>query len=175
MNIFRILADLLHVASFLVLLVKIWKSKSSAGISGRSQVLFALVFATRYLDLFTNFISLYNSVMKLFFLMSTFGIIYLMFYKFKHTYDRNHDTFRIDFLVLPSAILAFYINHEFEIFEILWTFSIYLESVAVLPQLFMISKIGVVESKTSHYLLMLGAYRAIYILNWVYRFLDEGF
>lgn len=37
---------------------------SSAGISGKSQVLFALVFTTRYLDLFTVFISAYNSVMK---------------------------------------------------------------------------------------------------------------
>lgn len=34
------------------------------GISGKSQVLFALVYTTRYLDLFTNYISLYNSFMK---------------------------------------------------------------------------------------------------------------
>lgn len=34
------------------------------GISGKSQILFALVFTTRYLDLFTNFISVYNTVMK---------------------------------------------------------------------------------------------------------------
>ena len=36
----------------------------TAGISGKSQILFALVFTTRYLDLFTNFISIYNTVMK---------------------------------------------------------------------------------------------------------------
>lgn len=35
-----------------------------SGISGKSQVLFALVFTTRYLDLFTSFISIYNTVMK---------------------------------------------------------------------------------------------------------------
>lgn len=35
-----------------------------AGISGKSQVLFALVFTTRYLDLLTSFISLYNTTMK---------------------------------------------------------------------------------------------------------------
>ena len=34
------------------------------GISGKSQVLLALVFTTRYLDLFTVFISAYNTVMK---------------------------------------------------------------------------------------------------------------
>ena len=35
-----------------------------SGISGKSQILFTLVFWTRYLDLFTNFVSVYNSVMK---------------------------------------------------------------------------------------------------------------
>ena len=61
---------------------------------GRSQGLFALVFLTRYLDLFTNFISLYNTAMKVFFLVSSIGTVYLMFMKFKATYDHNHDTFR---------------------------------------------------------------------------------
>lgn len=39
-------------------------SSLSTGISGKSQILFALVFTTRYLDLLTSFISLYNTVMK---------------------------------------------------------------------------------------------------------------
>ena len=60
-------------------------------------------------------------------------------------------------------------------FQILWTFSIYLESVAILPQLFMISKTGEAESITSHYLFALGSYRALYILNWIYRYYFEGF
>jgi len=34
------------------------------GISGKSQILFAIVFTTRYLDLLTSFISLYNTCMK---------------------------------------------------------------------------------------------------------------
>ena len=58
--------------------------------------------------------------------------------------------------------------------EILWTFSIYLESVAILPQLFMVQKTGEAESITSHYLFALGIYRALYILNWVYRYYVEG-
>ena len=60
-------------------------------------------------------------------------------------------------------------------FKVLWTFSIYLESVAILPQLFMISKTGEAESITSHYLFALGSYRALYILNWIYRYYFERF
>lgn len=61
------------------------------------------------------------------------------------------------------------------VFQILWTFSIYLESVAILPQLFMISKTGEAETITTHYLFFLGLYRALYLVNWIWRFYFEGF
>ena len=98
-----------------------------------------------------------------------------MYFKFRATYDSNHDTFRIEFLLAPVTLLALIFNHEFSPFEVLWTFSIYLEAVAILPQLFMVSKTGEAESITSHYLFALGSYRALYLLNWVYRYYTEGF
>uniref|UniRef100_A0A915HM97 ER lumen protein-retaining receptor n=1 Tax=Romanomermis culicivorax TaxID=13658 RepID=A0A915HM97_ROMCU len=186
------------------------------GISGRTQILFALVYITRYVDLFTNFISVYNSVMKAVFIIASIGTVFLIFYKFKATYDKNHDTFRIEFLVVPCVVLALVINHDFswmeyfshqnygrfmttkslaiglenpggvfvqqqamargaEKIDILWTFSIYLESVAILPQLFLLSKTGEAETITSHYLFALGSYRALYIFNWIYRYYMESF
>ncbi|KAF7634512.1 hypothetical protein Mgra_00006083 [Meloidogyne graminicola] len=93
---------------------------------------------------------------------------------FLATYDRNHDTFRIEILLIPSVILALLINHEFTIFEVLWTFSIYLEAVAIMPQLFMLSRTGAAETITAHYLFALGSYRGLYILNWVYRYYMEN-
>ena len=39
----------------------------------------------------------------------------------------------------------------------------------------MISKTGEAETITSHYLFALGSYRALYILNWIYRYYMEGF
>lgn len=53
--------------------------------------------------------------------------------------------------------------------EILWAFSIYLEAVAILPQLFMLQRTGEAETITTHYLFALGAYRALYVPNWIYR------
>ena len=113
--------------------------------------------------------------MKIIYLVSTYFTLYLIYRKFKATYDRNHDTFRIEFLILPSAVLALLWNHEYSILEVLWTFSIYLESVAILPQLFMVSKTGEAETITSHYLFALGIYRFLYILNWIYRYYTENF
>jgi len=175
MNIFRLAGDLCHLLAIIVLLLKIWKTRSCAGLSGKSQIMFALVYTTRYLDLFFTFVSVYNTCMKIIFIASSYATIYLMYTKFKATYDSNHDTFRLEFLLVPVAGLSFLVNHDFAPLEILWTFSIYLESVAILPQLFMISKTGEAETITSHYLFSLGSYRALYIFNWIYRYYFEGF
>lgn len=138
MNIFRLLGDLSHLLAIIILLLKIWKTRSCAGesdrfdhivqgtlvyvtslmcgertlikahlkqteiidvstfvgISGKSQILFAIVYTTRYLDLFTTFISAYNTFMKIVFIAASLATIFLMYVKFKATYDHNHDTFR---------------------------------------------------------------------------------
>uniref|UniRef100_A0A8C6EXI1 ER lumen protein-retaining receptor n=1 Tax=Marmota marmota marmota TaxID=9994 RepID=A0A8C6EXI1_MARMA len=161
MNLFRFLGDLSHLLAIILLLLKIRKSRSCAGISGKSQVLFAVVFTARYLDLFTNYISLYNTCMKVVYTACSFTTVWMIYSKFKATYHGNHDTFRVEFLVVPTAILAFLVNHDFTPLDILWTFSIYLESVAILPQLFMVSKTGEAETITSHYLFALGVYRTL--------------
>ncbi|XP_041978745.1 ER lumen protein-retaining receptor [Aricia agestis] len=175
MNIFRLLADLSHLLAIIILLLKIWKTRSCAGISGKSQILFSIVYTTRYLDLLTTYVSAYNTIMKMVFVAASYATVYLMYVKFKATYDHNHDTFRIEFLLIPSLILALLINSQFTVLEVLWTFSIYLESVAILPQLFLVSKTGEAESITSHYLFALGSYRGLYILNWIYRYMVEDY
>jgi ER lumen protein retaining receptor len=58
--------------------------------------------------------------------------------------------------------------------EVLWAFSIYLEAVAVFPQLFMLHRTGEAETITTHYLFALGLYRAMYIPNWILRFVPSA-
>lgn len=89
-----------------------------AGLSGKSQIMFAMVFTARYLDLFTTFISAYNSVMKVIFLVSSYATVYLMYVKFKASNDSTHDAFRVEFLVTPMAGLAVLVNHEFTFMEV---------------------------------------------------------
>lgn len=56
--------------------------------------------------------------MKVFFITTSLFTIYLMYFKFKATYDSNHDTFRVEFLVVPVGGLAFLVNHEFTPLEV---------------------------------------------------------
>ena len=92
------------------------------GISGKSQVLYALVFTTRYLDLFINFVSIYNTTMKIIFILATYATLFLMFYKFRSTYDSHHDTFRAELLVVPCGGLAVLVNHDFTVLEVSHSF-----------------------------------------------------
>lgn len=175
MNIFRLAGDMTHLMSVLVLLLKIHTIKSCAGISLKTQELYALVFATRYLDIFTHYYSLYNTVMKLIFLGSSFSILwYMKRHKVvRRSYDKDQDTFRHHFLVLPCLVLALLINEKFTFKEVVWTFSIYLEAVAILPQLVLLQRTRNVDNLTGQYVFLLGAYRGLYIINWIYRYFAE--
>lgn len=52
------------------------------------------------------------------FMGCSFATLYLIYFKFKATYDKNHDTFRIEFLVGPIAFLALILNHQFTFLEV---------------------------------------------------------
>lgn len=57
--------------------------------------------------------------------------------------------------------------------QVLYQASIYLEAVAILPQLMLVIRTGNIDNLTGNYIFLLGAYRALYILNWIYRFFTE--
>ncbi|KAK0454348.1 probable ERD2-ER lumen protein-retaining receptor [Armillaria ostoyae] len=174
MNVFRLFGDLSHLASIFILLHKIRTTRSCRGISFKTQALYVGIFVTRYLDLLYRWVSLYNIVMKLFFIFSSCYILYLMRFRFRPTHDPSIDTFRIEYLLGPCVVLSFIFNYKFSFTEILWSFSIFLESVAILPQLFMLQRTGEAETITTHYLAALGIYRALYIPNWIYRYFTDG-
>jgi ER lumen protein retaining receptor len=99
-NIFRTTADLMHVIAIVILLYRIRVLKNCAGVSLKTQELYLLVFLTRYVDIFWNFISIYNTIMKIIFIGTTAATVYLMRFRYNHTYDKEHDTFRVLFLIM---------------------------------------------------------------------------
>lgn len=181
MNIFRLAGDLSHVLSIFILLLRLITTKQATGISVKTQELFLIVFVTRYLDLFTTYYSLYNSVMKMLYISTTSYIVYMIRYKepYRSKYDSSQDSFlHMKFAVLPCFLLAGITQlyrGEYEVIELLWCFSIYLEAVAIVPQLITLQRFREVENLTSHYIFLIGIYRALYILNWIYRSYYEPF
>lgn len=91
-----------------------------SGISLKTQELYALVFLARYLDLFTDFISVYNTVMKVVFVGSSLAIVWCMRLHpiIKRSYDKILDTFRYYLLVLGCLVLALFIHEKFTVQEV---------------------------------------------------------
>lgn len=172
---FRIAGDMLHVASLLILAHRIRKSKNCVGISCKTQELYMIVFLARYLDLFVYFVSLYNTFMKIAYIGITGYLIYLMRVSklYRQTYDTKGDSFQYwKYLLGPCFLLSLIFNEEFTIVEILWSFSIFLEALAFVPQLDMMRKMREVENLTANYVFTLGGYRVFYILSWIQKFLN---
>ncbi|XP_042505203.1 ER lumen protein-retaining receptor-like isoform X2 [Macadamia integrifolia] len=169
MNVFRLAGDMTHLFSIIILLLKI-------RISLKTQELYVIVFLARYLDLFTKYFSLYNTIMKLVFIGISISIVWYMRYHkvVKQTYSKDQDTFRHYFLLLPCFLLAVVVHRAFTVTEVLWTFSLYLEAVAILPQLVLLQSSRNIDNLTGNYVFLLGAYRALYLVNWVYRFFTEN-
>ncbi|KAF2711021.1 er lumen protein-like protein retaining receptor [Pleomassaria siparia CBS 279.74] len=172
MTIFRLLGDLSHLASILILLHKMKTSSSANGISFKSQFLYLIVYITRYVDLLWTFYKLpmlYLTIFKIIFLSTSAYTVYLMLNDYRPTHDPNLDTFKVQYLLGAAGVLAVLFPYKYTIPEILWSFSIWLESVAILPQLFMLQRTGEAETITTHYLFALGIYRTLYIPNWISR------
>eukprot|EP00357_Protocruzia_adherens_P035881 CAMPEP_0115036354 /NCGR_PEP_ID=MMETSP0216-20121206/42069_1 /TAXON_ID=223996 /ORGANISM="Protocruzia adherens, Strain Boccale" /LENGTH=138 /DNA_ID=CAMNT_0002416159 /DNA_START=269 /DNA_END=685 /DNA_ORIENTATION=- len=89
------------------------------------------------------------------------------------SYDKEADNFDyLKYLIGPCALLALITAADWSWFELSWTFSLWLEAIAFVPQLLMLQRMGEVENMTSHYVSTLGAYRGIYLIHWIVKFVN---
>lgn len=167
-NIFRYVGDYMHLVGILVLLVTIGKNKSVAGISRGTQVLYFLIFVTRYLDLFDHSQTAYLVFFKLTYL-ATSVIVLILFFNFDSTYDRRNDTANLMVIIVPCLVAALLLTSEYSALEILWTFSEFMEGFAMVPQYVLSYRARTRDWGQSLYIICLGGYRVCYALNWIYK------
>lgn len=155
------------------------------GISLLTQTLYCFVFLTRYLDLFTTSPgrSYYVFVFKIFYIASSFYILYLMLRRFPRTREGEREWRIAGWSTIGAVILAPIMEAispfkqslgHFTALGMFERFSLILESVAVLPQLTLLAHTSIPTAITSYYLIALGSYRALYIPNWIYRAADKN-
>ncbi|KAL7807993.1 ER lumen protein retention receptor [Trichoderma gracile] len=176
-NIFRILGDLLHMLSKGILIFAIHRNRSAEGVSLITQGLYAVVFCTRYLDLFREQ-SAWNAIFKVTYIVTSFYILAVMQWLFPRSREREI-SWKLGAIVLggslalsPFAMLIFESRTRWGFLTWMWVFSEILESVCVLPQLLLLRQTTVPTVIDSFYLLALGSYRAFYCINWFVRELD---
>ncbi|CAE7031781.1 hypothetical protein P3342_006694 [Pyrenophora teres f. teres] len=185
-NLFHILGDVSHTSSKLILIWAIHANSSAEGVSLITQVLYALVFGTRYLDIFTSSATkdvwhTWNFSLKIFYTLSSLYIIFLMTSVYARTREREKAWKFGMYCLLGSVAIAPFWYMIFKktvlgsntFLKILWVFSEILESVCVIPQLLLLRQTTVPTVIDSFYLVTLGTYRFLYVLNWIVRGANE--
>ena len=176
LTVFRQAGDISHILAWVAILAILICSRSTAGLSLRTLELHLLVFALRYPDIAWNFLSAYNWILKVSFLTLSLVVVAACHGvpALRRTHNRKADMRPLTtllLLVLPAFVLGYCFNVDrASTFAISWASSLYLEAVAAVPQLVLMVREGTCRSAVSHYIFLLGSYRAWYVANWVWRY-----
>ncbi|XP_058745402.1 uncharacterized protein LOC131618154 [Vicia villosa] len=166
---FYIASGTVHIAGLVVLVYKLFVNKTCSGLSLKFQEVNALFLATRlgcsfYME------ADYRTVLDLLYFLLTLMVVWLMRFRLKSTYIKEFDTMWISFLVVPSAILAVLVNpytpHVW-ISRVVFAFTMYVETVSVLPQIRYMQNAKMVETFTGYYVFALGISRFFALAYWI--------
>jgi len=176
---------------FGILLVKTFKTRKATGISLKSLQLYAIVFFCRltsimrhegYLPYDKSGDWLYH-IIEVLSLVFTIAALYGCSVLFRDSYQADLDKFGefnvppgygSVYLVVPILLLAILVHPNLNndwLSDVAWVFAAYLETVALIPQLYLFQKIsGVVELLTAHYVAALGLGRLTELFFWLYSY-----
>jgi ER lumen protein retaining receptor len=168
-NIFRYIGDYLHLFGVFMLLLTLLRNRSCQGISKSTQILYFMVFITRYLDLVDHSQTAYLVFFKLTYIITAIMVL-CIFYKFANTYERQKDTCSLAVIFVPCFTASILLADNISAMEMLWTFSQFLEGFAMVPQyIFCYRDRGARDFGVSLYVMSLGGYRVFYAANWIYK------
>jgi len=166
---------------FYTLLIKVERAKSVAGISSKTVHLYAAVLFLRLGStcLYSGYLPVDSSgdfLYQLLDIVSLFLVLQLikcMDITYPKTYQDSEDTMEVSRMAICAIVFAICIHGNLNdsfIFDSMWTMSMNLDTVAMLPQLWMVTKLGEVESLTSHFVALLIASRACSFAFWFYGY-----
>ncbi|XP_015870663.1 uncharacterized protein LOC107407853 isoform X2 [Ziziphus jujuba] len=167
-------AEAIHALGISVLIYKLMKEKTCAGLSLKSQELTAIFLAVR---LYCSFVMEYDihTVLDSATFGTTLWVIYMIRFQLKSSYMDDKDNFPIYYVLVPCAVLSLAVHPTTQhniLNRIFWAFCVYLEAVSVLPQLRVMQNTKIVEPFTAHYVFALGVARFLSCAHWVLQVLD---
>lgn len=176
------LASAFQTFAFFLLAVKIYVNGTCAGVSSRSLQLYVPVFMFRLSStvFFNGYLPVDRSgdwvyqLADFLALLSVLFVLMSMHSSFQMSYQKSDDAFPILFILMGAAVLAVLVHPSLNNWlpaDIAWTYALYVETMAMVPQLFMMTKIGgEVEALTSHYIASVAASRFLSFLFWMFSY-----
>lgn len=162
-SLFLTTSSLTSMFAFLMVCLKMETNRSARGVSLKMFEcyfvlslcrLFSIIPFEGYLPYDRSGDWLYQTVETI--SLSLVGLIVFMCRKrFAASYEADSDVFKHQYLMIGCFVLALIFHPNLNAFmpaDVCWTFALYLESVAVLPQLFMFQRDKRVEPFTTHFL-----------------------
>ncbi|XP_031126996.1 ER lumen protein-retaining receptor erd-2.2-like [Ipomoea triloba] len=167
-------AEAVHALGISVLIFKLTKERTCAGLSLKSQELTAIFLAVR---LYCSVVMEYDvhTLLDLATFATTIWVIYMIRFQLNSSYMGDKDNFPLYYVVIPCAVLSLLIHpstHHHIFNRICWAFCVYLEAVSVLPQLRVMQNIKIIEPFTAHYVFALGISRFLSCAHWILQMID---
>jgi len=164
--------------------LKISQQRSVAGVSGRTLVLQAVSYGLRLCS--TTWLKGYIPVdgtgdwlyqlLDVSALLMVLQIIYCVFKSHRNTYQEDQDTFNVQQICLGCFALAVLVHPDLNarpFFDTLWATALYIDVVAMMPQLAMMTKVrGEVEALTSHFVGATALSRTSSLVFWYHAFAE---
>jgi len=170
--------------AFYLLNAKVEMQKSVSGISAKTLQVYVLVFVCRlsstlvkngYLPVDQSGDWVFQTA-DILSLIMTVKLLYRMYTSHRSTYQEEYDTFDVFRLVPPCIVLAMCVHGHLNgcpFFDSAWTASMNLDTIAMLPQLWMLAKIGgEVDGMTSHFVVALAFSRLCAFSFWAYGYTE---
>ena len=175
---------LVQLGGFLLLTIKVRATKSVAGISSKTLEMYLIFFMCRlgstlnkkgYVPSDKTGKGVYQTLD----IISVFVVLQLLYCihkTHKATYQKEQDTMSILPLLPPCAVLAYFIRMTLsrsDFYDGIWAASAYIDTVALLPQLWMLTKIGgYIEGMTSHFIAAMTVRSAMGLMFWIRAYKD---
>jgi len=171
---------LVHALGLTIMSVKVHGSKSVKGLSSQMLVLMFISLCMRltctlicngYIPVDKSGDNMYQ-LLDVLSLVNVVHLLYCVHKTYVHTYQEECDSLPIIPMIPPAVVLAGFLhgrfNHSF-FFDSLWCASLNVETLVMLPQLWMMSKIGgKVRGMTTHFVTFWIASRVCYYTFWSY-------
>ncbi|XP_028130725.1 ER lumen protein-retaining receptor [Diabrotica virgifera virgifera] len=159
--------EILHTFAMCFLPVSIILKQNGADVSGKTQLLQAMVVITRYVHPYDTFgYADWTSMTKGLQIMATVFTVFILFVVMD-SYDTKSDIFTAEILVFTAMYLALHFPIKMDSYWILWQFSEYLEAVSLLPQVYLVIKIQNISMGTAVFMTFMAISKLFYIFTWL--------
>ena len=184
-SLYFVLSSMAQTLSLVIIMLRVTQYQSCSGISINYLICFIIMLITRLItNIFSSYdiqIGLINSIFlyisQILSLLICLYLLYLIFFEYPETSDKMIDNkMPFYYLIIPTFFVAIlfkpYIFRNW-FFDLMFIYSIILESVAIYPQIILFStKKGEIETYTSNFIAFQGLSTVFVLIFWFKNYLS---